>query len=231
MWALNYRKIAARGSKRVSKDSVVIIGAGGHAKVVLELLRDAGATVVGLTDANPRGGDILGAPVLGDDTILPALFESGVRSAFVALGDNHRRFQMGERVQQLGFNLVNAISPYARISVSAQLGRGVAVMAGATVNAEAQIGDLSIVNTNAGVDHDAVLEAACHVGPGVALAGGVRIGRWALLGAGSSVIPNCSVGEGAIVGAGACVVRDIGPNMIAVGVPATIVRVRSGFAG
>lgn len=215
----------------MSEDPLVIIGAGGHAKVVLELLRDAGATIVGLTDANPLTGNLLGVPVLGDDTLLPALFERGVRSAFVALGDNHRRYEMGERVRQLGFSLVNAISPYARVSPSAQLGQGIAVMAGATINAEARIGDLSIVNTNAGVDHDAVLGAACHVGPGVALAGGVQVGRWALLGVGSSVIPGCSIGEGAVVGAGACVVRDIGPNLIAVGVPAAVVRVRSGFSG
>jgi UDP-perosamine 4-acetyltransferase len=202
------------------KDAVVIIGAGGHAKVVIDLLNSSGVPIFGLTDVDGSPRRILGAPVLGNDEILPSLFTQGVRHAFVALGDNRLRLAMGTRVHALGFDLVNAISPRATISPSARLGRGVAIMAGAVINADAQIGDLAIINTGAGVDHDTFVGRGSHVGPGAAVAGGVHIGSGALLGVGSSVAPGCSIGEGATIGAGACVIDDIAPDLVAVGVPA-----------
>lgn len=205
------------------EDAVVVIGAGGHAKVIIELLRSSGITIAGLTDADSTPRNVLGVPVLGDDGILPMLLSQGVRNAFVALGDNSLRLDIGAGLQALGFHLVNAISPRATISPSARLGCGIAVMAGAVINAEAQIGDLAIINTGAGIDHETILGAACHIGPGAAIAGGVRIGSCALLGVGSSVAPGRMVGDGAIIGAGACVIHDINPHVTAVGVPAIAV--------
>ncbi len=205
------------------EDAVVVIGAGGHAKVIIELLRSSGVSIVGLIDADSTPRTVLGVPVLGDDTLLPTLRAQGIPNAFVALGDNSLRLHMGASVQALGFCLVNAISHRATISPSARLGCGVAVMAGAVINADAQIGDLVIINTGAGIDHDAVLGAACHIGPGATIAGRVHIGSLALLGVGSSVIPRRTVGDGAIIGAGACVIHDINPHVTAVGVPAIAV--------
>lgn len=212
----------------MTNQGVVIVGAGGHAKVILELFRSSGVAIAGLVDIDGSPRDVLGAPVLGDDAILPTLLAQGITCAFVALGENRLRQRMGANLRAQGFDLVNAISPAATISPSARLGFGVAVMAGAVINAQAQIGDLAIVNTRAGVDHDCVLGEACHIGPGASLAGGVRIGALALLGVGSSVIPGIAVGEGAIIGAGACVVRDIGRNVTAVGVPATVAATNLG---
>lgn len=204
----------------MAEGPVVIIGAGGHAKVIIELLRGSGVTIAGLTDADSTPRNVLGVPVLGDDGLLPILLSQGIRNAFVALGDNRLRLDIGVGLQALGFHLVNAISPRATISPSARLGCGIAIMAGAVINAEAKIGDLVIINTGAGIDHETVLGAACHIGPGVAIAGGVRIGSSALLGIGSSVAPGRTVGEGAIIGAGACVIHDVNPYVTAVGVPA-----------
>ena len=129
---------------------VVVIGAGGHAKVVIELIRAQGLyDVMGCTDREPQQQDVVGAPILGGDDVLPDLYAQGVRHCFVALGDNALRRKVAAQVTALGFELVNAISPKAVVSPTARLGRGVAVMAGAVINADATIGDLAIVNTRA----------------------------------------------------------------------------------
>jgi UDP-perosamine 4-acetyltransferase len=200
---------------------VVVIGAGGHAKVVIELIRAQGRyDVVGCTDREPKQKDVLGAPILGSDDVLPDLHAQGIRHCFIALGDNALRRKVAARVTSLGFELVNAISPNAVVSPTARLGRGVAVMAGAVINADARVGDLAIVNTRAAVDHDCQIGEAAHVAPRAVLAGGVRVGPLAFVGAGATIVPGVSVGESTVIGAGATVISSIGPNIVAVGVPA-----------
>ena len=200
---------------------VVVVGAGGHAKVVIELIRAEGLyDVVALLDADATPRRVLGVEVVGDDDALPRLRADGMANAFIALGGNALRLKVAGRARGLGFDLVNAVSPAAVISPTARLGVGVAVMAGAVINAEARIEDLAIVNTNASIDHDCVLGEACHVAPGCALAGGVTVGRLAFLGIGTVAIPGVKIGEGAELGAGACVVKDIPAGVLARGVPA-----------
>lgn len=202
---------------------IIIIGAGHHAKVIIELIRShAPSEIVGLTDADPTRGRVLGVEVLGDDAILPRIFAEGVRHAFVALGDNQARMAAAERALEIGFSLVNAVSPHAHISPTARLGAGIAIMAGAIINADAVVEDLVIINTGAVVEHDVRLGMACHVGPGAVLAGGVVVGAGAFLGAGATVVPRRSIGAAATVGAGACVIADLAPRAIAAGVPARL---------
>jgi UDP-perosamine 4-acetyltransferase len=209
-------------------EPVVIVGAGGHAKVVIELLRAQGRAIAGLTDADPSPRSALDVPVLGEDNALPGLRAGGIRHAFVAIGDNAAREAAARKAIDLGFTLVNALSPAAAISPTARLGQGVAVMAGAVINADAFIGDLAIVNSGAVVDHDCHLEPGCHVGPGAALAGGVRLGAGVLIGVGASVTPGRAIGARTIVGAGACVVADLPAGVVAIGVPARVVRLVGG---
>jgi UDP-perosamine 4-acetyltransferase len=199
---------------------VVILGAGGHAKVVVELLRARGQTIVGLLDADSTPRQVLGVDVIGDDLRLADLRRDGVAHAFVALGDNRLRAEAGRRLGELGFELVNAVSPQAIVSPSVRLGAGVAIMAGAVINADGRIDDLAIVNTGAVIDHDAWIGEAAHVAPGSALAGNVTVGRRAFLGIGCSVVPGVNIGDDAIIGAGACVLRDVEAATTAVGVPA-----------
>ncbi|UAL11780.1 acetyltransferase [Caulobacter segnis] len=206
---------------------VVIIGGGGHAKVVIESLRASGRRVAAIVDADPTPREVLGVPVLGDDLKLSELREQGLSELFVAIGDNQLREKLGRKARALGFSLVNAIHPSAIISPTVRIGEGVAVMAGVVINAESQIGDLAIVNTGAVIDHDCRLGAACHLGPASALAGGVSIGDRAFLGVGARVIPGVTIGADAIVGAGGVVVRDLPEAVLAVGVPAQIKGERS----
>jgi UDP-perosamine 4-acetyltransferase len=202
-------------------DSVVILGTSGHAKVVIELFRAAtDLEIIGCTGASGSGATVCGVPVIGSDDLLPEVRGSGVKYAFVAVGDNTLRDKLGAMVSAMGFELPNAISPHAVVSPSAVLGRGIAVMAGVVINAEAKIGDLAVANTNCSIDHDCVIGRAAHVAPGCALAGNVTVGDRSFLGAGVCVIPEIKIGADVVLGAGSVVVRDVPSGTKAFGVPA-----------
>jgi UDP-perosamine 4-acetyltransferase len=202
---------------------VVILGAAGHAKVCIEVLRATGfyrpcaCLVSDSTDAA-----ILGVPIIRASDIegLAKLRSEGVSLAFVALGANHVRDRVGSTVERAGFALITAVDPGARLSPSARVGTGVLLMPGAIVNADAVLGDLSIVNSAAVIEHDCQLGRASHVGPGAVLAGGVTLGDRAFIGVGAVVRPGIRVGADAVAGAGAAVVCDVADTATVVGVPA-----------
>ena len=202
---------------------VLVLGAGGHAKVVIDSLRAAGRRVAGVLDADATPRTVAGAKVIGSDDALERLRGEGLEHAFVALGGNALRARLGARLRELGFTLVNAVHPSAVLSPSVALGAGVAVMAGACLNADTRIGDLAIVNTGATVDHDNDLGEACHVAPRCGLAGNVTVGDRAFLGVGCCAIPGVTIGCDAQVGAGGVIVRDIPAGVLAMGVPARVV--------
>lgn len=202
-------------------DKIVVIGASGHAKVIIDIINSMKCyEIVGCTDLSIKIKNIMGYPVLGADAILPELYESGVRCAFVAIGDNKLRFKIYQMIKDIGFEMVNAISSCSVISSSVQLGKGIAVMPGAIINADTIIGDCAIINTGATVDHDCSIGSATHIAPGTHLAGNVKVGKYAFLGVGSSVIPQVNIGEDAMIGAGSVVIRDVPQNTKAVGNPA-----------
>jgi UDP-perosamine 4-acetyltransferase len=203
------------------RSEVIVIGAGGHAKVCIELLHAMGEKIafcVGGGSDSPNA--CLGVPVLKGDGNLAHLRAQGYSRSFVAIGSNNLRERLGTTAIELGYQLVNAVSPHAVVSPSAKLGVGVAVMAGAVINAEAVIGDFSIINTGATVDHDCRIGKAVHIAPQCALAGNVMVGDYSFLGVGTKVIPEIQVGERAIVGAGAVVISRVKSGSKAVGVPA-----------
>lgn len=204
------------------KEAIVMIGAGGHAKVCIELLQAMGETVMCCVGGSNDPSTCLGVPVLDGDHHLARLREEGHYRAFVALGSNRLRSKLGGQLRELGYELVNAISPNAAISPSACLGSGIAIMAGAVINADAKIGDLAIINTGTTVDHDCTIGAAAHLAPQCALAGNVRIGAGAFLGVGCKAIPGVEVGEASTIGAGAVIISAIPSGVTAVGVPARV---------
>ncbi len=207
---------------------VVIIGAGGHGKVVLDILRAAGQfQPVGFVDADIRlaGTKVGGVPVLGPSNVLPKLRQQRVAHAIVAIGDNRTRQRYLAAIEAEGFELVSAIHPRSFVSPTARLGRNVVVCPGASIITEARIGDGTIINTGAIVEHECELAEAVHVAPGACLAGRVRIGACAFIGIGAQVIQCLAVGDGATVGAGAVVLQDVPDGATVVGVPARIVKV------
>jgi UDP-perosamine 4-acetyltransferase len=204
-------------------EQLVVLGGGGHAKVIIEILQDAGKFIIaGCIASGSEVSSVLDLPVLGGDSQLPRIYASGVRNAFVAVGDNRVRRSLTQKVIAVGFKLVNAVSPHAVLSRRVELCAGVAIMAGAVVNSCSRIGNGCIVNTGATVDHDCKIGDWAHIAPGTNLAGCVTIGEGAFLGIGSRVIPKISIGDWATVGAGAVVIRDLPAAVTAVGVPARI---------
>jgi UDP-perosamine 4-acetyltransferase len=209
-------------------DDVIIAGAGGHGKVVLDILRAARRyRPVGFIDANPSLTDsyIGGLPILGSANALPMLRRQKIRRAIVAIGDNRTRLQYMGILREHGFDLVNAVHPTAHVSRSARLGRNVVVAPQAAVVAEAALGDGVIVNTGAVVDHECELAEGVHVCPKAALAGRVRAGPGAFIGIGAQVIQCRAVGRFAVIGAGAAVIEDVPDFATAVGVPARVIKV------
>lgn len=204
----------------MSMSRVLVIGSGGHAKVVADILRCQGSTVVGFLDDNPEtwGSKRLGLPVLGG---LETYTDHMPDALIVGVGAADIRRRIVERLGIAAEPLwCNAVHPSATIASSARLGRGVVVAAGAVINPDAVAGDHVIINTGATVDHD------CHVGnysqiaPGAHLAGAVRVGQGVLVAMGAIVVPGRTIGDGAVVGAGAVVVRDVPQGVKALGVPA-----------
>lgn len=205
----------------MQREAVVIVGAGGHAKVIVEILeRIETVEVVGFTSRS-TDDRLFHYPHLGPDSVLPALLSNGVSHAFPAVGDNRVRQRLANELLRIGFLLVNAISLHAIVSPRVRLGSGIAIMPGAVINAEASIGDGAVVNTGATVDHDCTIGAFAHVAPGSHLAGCVKVGEGTFLGIGSSVIPGITIGSWVTVGAGAAVIRNIADHATAVGVPSS----------
>jgi perosamine synthetase len=200
----------------------VLIGAGGHARVVLSILRDNSNLVVAGFVAPPGSSGLGDLVRLGDDDDLASLRQVGIEAAFVAVGDNRRRWELFNRARQLGFEMVNAVHPSTSIDRSVRMGSGIAIMAGAVVNCDSVIGDAAIVNTCASVDHDCEIGEASHLAPGAHLSGYVKIGARSLVGVGAAVgrgLP-ITIGEDAVVGTGAAAVKDIPAGSTVVGVPA-----------
>lgn len=198
-----------------------MIGAGGHAKVVVATAREAGFDVVGLLDDDPnkRGRDILGAPVLGS-TI--SLGEHSFDGVVLAIGDNRCRWEFARRWPQLPW--CSVVHPRACLHASSTVGPGTVVFAGAVVQPCVRIGAHTIVNTAAVVEHDCVVGDFCHLAPGTRLAGAAEVEEGAFLGIGAVVLPGKRIGAWSVVGAGAVVVHDIARESVAYGVPAKVKR-------
>lgn len=209
---------------------VVGFGAGGHARVVIDILKTIGSfEIEGLLDRDQTlwGSEILGVPVLGDDSLREEIKKRGVHSAFIGLGSTESaepRRKLYEMVRASGFALVRAIHPRAIVSQSALLGDGPMVMAGAIINPAARIGNNVIINSGAIVEHDCIIADHSHIATGARLAGTVRIGEGVHIGLGASIREGVTVGNGSMVGAGAVVIADVPDRTVVVGVPARVLR-------
>ena len=204
---------------------IVIIGSGGHAKVIIDIFNSTKKyKIIGVTSPDKIKKTISGIPVLGDDSILLDLFNKGVRCAFIAIGDCKLRNKIFENAKKIGFKIVNAISPSSNISRSVKIGSGVAIMPGVSINVDSIIEDNVIINTNTSIDHDNIIKKSVHVAPGCSLAGNVTIGEGTFLGIGCKIIPKIFVGKWSIIGAGTVVIKDIPSNVTVFGVPGKVIK-------
>lgn len=196
---------------------IVILGAGGHGKVLLDICRCAGVKVRGFLDG-AVDGEVHGHPVLGDDGMLDdPRFVKAHRFA-VGVGDREIHRRLSALVAERNGALATLVHPSAVLAESVEVGPGTVVMAGAVINIDTKVGANGIVNTRASVDHDCTLGDGVQVGPGATLAGGVTCGDGVFIGSGATVLPSVTIGSGTFVGAGATVNRDLPADKTVVGV-------------
>jgi len=214
----------------MSNRPIAVIGAGGHARVVLHALRSTGRRVERLTDTAPgkfpNGVD--GCPVISDEELLaefgPDLIDlaHGVGSVG-PVSESHLRCRIVCRMTEAGYSFPAIIHSAAWVSEAVSVGDGTQIHAGAVIQPGVQLAEYCIINTGATVDHDCRLGAYVHVAPGVTLSGDVVVGNGSHLGTGASVIQRIRIGRKAMVAAGAVVVRDVADGEFVAGVPARTV--------
>jgi sugar O-acyltransferase (sialic acid O-acetyltransferase NeuD family) len=196
--------------------SIVILGAGGHAKVLAEALSLSGKNIIGCITPDKKPGEVcFGIEVLGPDSILPKFSNKEVLIAngIGALPNITLRQEITDKVQDLGFEFISIIHPKAIISENVRLSYGVQIMAGVIIQSGSLIGANSIINTGSIIDHDCIIGENCHISPGVVLCGGVVIEPFVSIGAGSSVLQNISIGANSIVASGSVVYKNIDKNV------------------
>lgn len=212
----------------MSTEAIIVIGGGGHAKVVLCLLQKLNRfRVLGYTDLEDHGV-IVGASYLGGDRSVAKLkvkqkkLHGVIAVGQVGVGESRRRLWTQMKAFSLDFPVI--VSPDAVMNEDVTAGEATVVMDGAVINIGARIGLGAIVNTNSTIEHDVVIGDWVHVAPGATISGGATIGRFSMVGAGTTIIEGIHVAEGCLIGAGATVVRDLTEPGTYVGCPARRIK-------
>lgn len=210
------------------KEKILVFGASGHAKVVMDIVECQGIYEIAfLVDDNPalKDSNVFGYRVLGSAVDVPnAVSAYCISKCVIAIGNNRVREKLDAMLTAAGLTIVSAVHPSARIGRGATVGAGTVVMPGALINADASIGRNAIINTGAVVDHECVIGDYVHIAPGVKLCGNVRVGARSLVGVGASVIPGVSIGSDAVIGAGSTVLKDVGDGLTVAGSPAKTIK-------
>jgi sugar O-acyltransferase (sialic acid O-acetyltransferase NeuD family) len=194
---------------------IVIIGGGGHAKVILSIIRKStDYNIVGYTDIRDFE-NLPGCLFLGQDSVLEKIIQDNPRTcAVIGLGmldriQSQKRIQLYGFLNRLGYELLEIISPDATINEEVSIGNGTVVMDGVIVNTGVQVGCGVILNTNSSVDHDCNIGDFSHIAPGATICGSVNVGNNVFIGAGSVISQGITIAEDSIIGAGSVVINDI----------------------
>ncbi|MHA1384778.1 MAG: acetyltransferase [Candidatus Helarchaeota archaeon] len=209
------------------KEKIVILGGGGHAKVIISILKKIDKyEIVGYTDFENKG-KVLGIKYLGNDNILHELYKKKVKNAVIGLGQikstNHRR-RLSQMVKEIGFDTPSIVSPDSIINEDVVIAEGTVVMDGAIVNSGSIIGKYSILNTRCSIDHDCKIGDFTHVAPGTTLSGEVTIGNNVLIGTGTNIIQQVSICDNTIISAGSTIFKNISKKGIYGGNPAKFIK-------
>ncbi len=199
---------------------IIILGGGGHAKVVIYTLLLQNRQILGYCDLEPNGKPVLGVARMGGEEKIFNLAPDGVRLAN-GIGSSLRG-AVYERFAAEGYLFEQVIHPSAVVAADVQLGKGVQIFANAVVHPGTSVGIDTIINTAASVDHDCVLGNHVHIAPGAVLCGHVHVADGAQIGAAATIIQGKSIGAGSVIGAGALVLGNVPPKVKAVGVPARV---------
>jgi sugar O-acyltransferase (sialic acid O-acetyltransferase NeuD family) len=203
--------------------SLIIVGAGGHGRVIADTAIAAGwSDILFYDDAFPTYRKIGPWDVCGTSQDL--LHSRTDTPVVIGIGDNHIRIKKAQELARAGFHFTSVIHPSAIISPSVTIGQGSVIFGGVVMNSCAIIGDHCIINTHATVEHDCHLQTGVHISPNAALGGGTQIGALSWVGIGASVKQGIIIGSSVIVGAGAAVIKNLPNQCTAVGVPARTIK-------
>lgn len=204
------------------KDKIVIIGGGGHAKVLINIIKkNAEFEIVGYTD-NQNSGEILGIAYLGKDNVLPEIFSSGVKYAGLGIGQidlSNKRKLIQEKISKISFQFPAIISKDTIINEDVKIGSGTQIFDGVVINSGTRIGKFTIINTNSTIEHDCQIGDFTHIAPGATLSGTVKIGNGCMIGTAATVIQAINITDKVLIGAGSIVIKDVLNNGKYVGCP------------
>jgi len=208
----------------MNKKKIILIGGGGHCKVVISQLKKLpDFKIAGLIDNNkPLESLVMGVKVIGNDGDLEEIYKKGINYALITVGsvkDNIKRYELFNMAKEIGFRFPIVISAEAFIEKSVKIGEGTIIMPGCLINVDVSIGKNCIINTGAIIEHDCKIGNHCHIAPGAHLSGCIEIGNLSLIGVGSTIIQSIRIGKNVMVGAGSVVIKDIQDNVTVVGNP------------
>lgn len=195
---------------------MILFGASGHSKVVLDILISQGIEVDSIIDDDPMVPEIFGVPVAKCSD--PDLHQK----AIISIGNNKSRQTLSEKYN---FKYICAVHPKATVSKFASIGKGTVIMANAAINPGAEIGEHCIINTAAVVEHECKLGDFVHISPNASLAGNVTVEEGAHIGIGASIIQGVTIGKWAVVGAGSVILKDVPDYATVVGNPGRIIKI------
>lgn len=213
----------------VDKPDIVVLGGGGHARVLIELIRSVGKfNITGILDSQLKAGSIVSkSAVLGNDDLLSELYANGTKNASVGIGsirDNSKRKELYEKVLQRGFHFPGLVHAKSIVIEDVEISGGVQIMAGAIVQTGNIIGENTIINTGSVIEHDCRIGKHVNISPGAIILGECIINDGAFIGAGATIIQGLNIGKHSIVAAGAVVVKDVPEGAKVIGVPAKEVK-------
>lgn len=199
------------------ENNIIVYGASGHGKVVVDILKKSNSTINAIIDDSPKSANLLGVPIqVADGFDYPA-----DAKVILAIGNNKVRKRLSNQLQ---VNFASVVHPSVILSDASVIGEGTVVMAGAIINPDATVGNHCIVNTGAVIEHDCTIGDFAHISPNASLAGGVEIGEGAQVGIGAVVIQGVKIGKWAVIGAGAVIIRDVPDDAVVVGNPGRIIK-------
>lgn len=220
----------------MDKQPLLIVGSSGHSKVIIDIFEKQNKyDIIGLLDPyRDIGEETLGYKVIGQEEDLPKLFLNNPNcKLFVAIGDNWIRQKVVDKIKGIISNaeFATAIHPSAQIAKNVTIGNGIAIMAGVVINSDTKIGDFTILNTKASIDHDSEMFPFSSIAPGATTGGNVSIGAYAAISIGATLKHGITVGQHSIIGAGAVLLQNCGEYKIMHGVPAKEIRSREAGEG
>ncbi len=208
---------------------ILIFGAGENGIQAFHIVKRAEVHEVAAfvdDDLHKQGTQLCGVPVLAGQPALSVLRDHGVEGAIAAIGNNEIRLEVNDRLLNCGYTIVNAVHPQAMIDDTAQFGAGVIVEMGVAVHPLARIGDCVFLGGSCVISHHSIVERGALIAGGVVFGGHVHVGPRALIGVGAVLQPHIKIGRGTVVGIGSAVISDLPDDVVAVGVPAKVIRRR-----